>query len=61
MLREIQAKGDGVKPYSRAKMAAMLDISVETFDRWMNTDSFTRQANTLRRITEVIEEYNKAS
>ena len=61
MLKEIMDKGDGVKPYSRTKMASMLDVSVETYSRWMNDKGFTRSANTLKQIDKVVTKYYKAS
>ena len=57
MLKEIAKKNK----FGRTKMASLLNISVEQYDRWMKGTSFTNQANTLRRIAEVIEEHKEAS
>jgi len=57
MLKEIQEKNG----FSDTKMAALLDVSVESYRRWKKRISFPNQAIVLNRITNVIEEYQKAS
>ena len=57
MLKEIMVKNN----YSRTKMAALCDVSVETYSRWMKGESFTRSVNTLKQIEKVVSEHYKAS
>ena len=57
MLKEIQDKNR----FSRTKMAALLDVSVETYSRWMKGICFTNQAIILNRIEQVVKKYYKAS
>ena len=57
MLKEIQMNNG----FSDTKMAALLDVSVESYRRWKKRISFPNQAIVLNRITNVIEEYQKAS
>ena len=57
MLKEIQGKNG----FSDTKMAALLDVSVESFRRWKKNKCFPNQTIVLDRITKVIEEYKKAS
>ena len=53
MLKEIQEKNG----FSRTKMAAMLDVSVESYSRWVKGISKPNQAIVLNRIANVLEEY----
>ena len=57
MLKETQERNH----FSRTKMAALCDVSVETYSRWMNDKGFTRSANTLKQIEKVVTKYYKAS
>ena len=57
MLKELQIKNG----FSDTKMAALLDVSVESYRRWKKQISFPNQAIVLSRIASVLEEYQKAS
>ena len=55
MLKEMQEKNG----LSDTKMAAMIDVSVESYRRWKKNISFPNQAIVLNRIASVLEEYQK--
>ena len=57
MLKEIQLKNE----FSDTKMAALLDVSVESYRRWKSKKCFPNQTIVLARITKVLEEHQKAS
>ena len=57
MLKDIQGKNG----FSDTKMAAILDVSVESYRRWKKNICFPNQTIVLARITKVLEEYQKAS
>ena len=57
MLKEIQIKNG----FSDTKMAALLDVSVESYRRWKKQISFPNQAIVLNRIANILEEYQKVA
>ena len=57
MLKELQIKNG----FSDTKMAALLDVSVESYRRWKKQISFPNQAIVLSRIASVLEEYQKVA
>ena len=57
MLKEMQKKNG----LSDTKMAAMIDVSVESYRRWKKNISLPNQAIVLSRIASVLEEYQKVA
>ena len=57
MLKEVQ-ENTGL---SDTKMAALLDVSVESYRRWKKERCFPNQPIILKRIEQVVTEYHKAS
>ena len=57
MLKEMQIRNG----FSDTKMAALLDVSVESYRRWKKQISFPNQAIVLNRIASVLEEYQKVA
>lgn len=53
MLKEIQVKNE----FSDTKMAALIDVSVESYRRWKKRICFPNQAIVLNQIANILEEY----
>ncbi len=55
MLKEVQEQNN----FSSTKMAALIGVSVYTYDRWVKGQRWTKSSLTLNQILKIIEEYHQ--